>query len=47
MARAFKVHSVERDAQTDDERLDSISAAVEATADGRMGSTPRLTGSGI
>ena len=30
MARAFKVRSAERDAQTDSERLGSISAAVEA-----------------
>ena len=30
MARAFKVRSAERDAQTDGERLGSISAAVEA-----------------
>ena len=32
MARAFKVRSAERDAQTDSERLGSISAAVEAAA---------------
>ena len=30
MARAFKVRSAERDAQTDRERLGSISAAIEA-----------------
>lgn len=30
MARAFKVRSAERDAQTDSERLGSISAAVDA-----------------
>jgi len=30
MARAFKVRSAERDAQTDSERLGSISSAVEA-----------------
>ena len=30
MARAFKVRSAERDAQTDSDRLGSISAAVEA-----------------
>ena len=32
MARAFKVRSAERDAQTDIERLGSISAVVEAAA---------------
>ena len=30
MARAFKVRSAERDAQTDSERLGSISASIEA-----------------
>ena len=30
MARAFKVRSAERDAQTDSERLGAISAAIEA-----------------
>ena len=30
MARAFKVRSAERDAQTDSERLGSISAAIDA-----------------
>ena len=33
MARAFKVRSAERDAQTDSERLGSISAAIEAAID--------------
>ena len=46
MARAFKVRSAERDAQTDSERLGSISAAVEAAVASIRGrGTPCVRGS--